>query len=302
MKEIVKITISLTAVCIAAALILGAVYTQTDRARKEIEKAEREEIVRNLLGFGHGKEAPADFAVYPVYRYVIDDPTAGTLLGYLLPLKEGKFALAVIDLSGKPVKVLPIDAKSGALSEPGSRDNAVRAALGGGAKATYAETFYISDLGGKRLGYVLPGVTQGFKTFVKLMVSLNPEFTVTGMAITESEEDPGLGAEIQQAFFRNQFIGKTVEMLRELKVVKEPLPADYLDVLEPEKTKKAGLTPEKVKEVKQKHLKDDIYALTGATISSRAVTRGVKDTVRKFVYRYDILKKAVQEQNVQVAF
>jgi len=302
MKEIVKITISLTAVCIAAALILGAVYTQTDRARKEIEKAEREEIVRGLLGFGHGKEAPADFAVYPVYRYVIEDPTAGTLLGYVLPVKDGKLSLAVIDLSGKPVKALPVTAKPDELTDAGSRDIAVRATLGGGSKATYAETFYISDLGGKRLGYVLPGVTQGFKTFVKLMVSLNPEFTVTGIAITESEEDPGLGAEIQQAYFRNQFIGKTVEMLRDLKVVKEPLPTDYVNVLEPDKTKKARLTAEQVKEIKQKHVKDDIYALTGATISSTAVTRGVKDTVRKFVYRYDILNKAVQEQNVQVAF
>ncbi len=302
MKEIVKITLSLTAVCIAAALILGAVYTQTDIARKQIEKAEREEIVRGLLGFGHGKEAPADFAVYPVYRYVIEDPTAGTLLGYILPLKEGKPALAIIDLSGKPVKTLPINANPNELTDPGSRDAAVRAALGAGSRATYAETFYISDLGGKRLGYVLPGVTQGFKTFVKLMVSLNPEFTVTGVAITESEEDPGLGAEIQQAYFRNQFIGKTLDMLKELKVVKEPLPTEYLDVLEPDKTKKGGLSPEQVKEIKQKHVKDDIYALTGATISSRAVTRGVQDTVRKFVYRYDILKKAVEEQNMQVAF
>ena len=54
------------------------------------------------------------------------------------------------------------------------------------------------------------------------------------------------------------------------------------------------MTPEQIREIKQKHLKDDIYALTGATISSRAVTNGVKDTVRKFVYRLDILNDAHQ--------
>jgi Na+-translocating ferredoxin:NAD+ oxidoreductase subunit G len=302
MKEILKITASLTAVCVAASLILGAVYTQTEHARKEIEKAEREEIIKSLLGFGHGHQPPADLAVYSVYRYVITDPSGKTFLGYVMQVKGEKFALVQIDLQGKPVKVFPIDATAAVLGEAGSRDPAVNKALPQGAKAVYAETFYIADKGGSRFGYVLPGVTQGFKTFVKLMVSLDPAFTVTGVAVTESEEDPGLGAEINQSYFKNQFIGKTLEMLTTLKVVKEPLPVDYLDALVPAKAKAAGLTPEQVKEIKQKHLKDDIYALTGATISSNALTRGVKDTVRKFVYRFEILKKAVDQEKVQAAF
>lgn len=302
MKEIFKITASLTGVCIAAALILGAVYTQTTQARKDIEKKERQEIVQGLLGFGHGKKAPSDLTVYSVYRYVINDPSGRTLLGYLLPAKGGKLELLEIDLSGKAVKVLPVEAKPSELAEQSGRDRAVRAALPSGSKATYAETIYIADLGDKRLGYVLPGTTQGFKTFVKLMVSLNPKFTVTGVAVTESEEDPGLGAEIQQAYFRNQFVGKTLEILKNLKVIKEPLPSSYLDALDPEKAKKVGLSHKQVEEIREKHVKDDIYALTGATISSRAVTRGVKDIVRKFVYRFDILNKAIEQENVQTAF
>jgi Na+-translocating ferredoxin:NAD+ oxidoreductase subunit G len=302
MKEIFKITASLTAVCIAAALILGAVYTQTEHARKQVEKAEKEEIIRSLLGFGHGHEAPSDLTVFSIYRYVISDSAGNVTLGYVIPMKDGKVALAQLDLQGKLVKVLPIEAKPLELADQGPRDAAANKAVPQGSKATYAETFYIADRGSDRLGYVLPGITQGFKTFVKLMVSLDPKFTVTGVAITESEEDPGLGAEIQQAFFRNQFVGKTLDMLKGLTVVKEPLPTDYLDVLDPLKTKKAGLTPQQITEIKDKHLKDNIYALTGATISSRAVTRGVQDTVRKFAYRFDILKKAIDQEKVQVAF
>jgi electron transport complex protein RnfG len=302
MKEILRITVSLTAVCVAAALILGAVFTQTDVARKRIEKAEKEEIVRDLLGFGHGKEAPSDLVVHGVHRYVISDQGGATTLGYVVPVKGDKCALVQVNLSGNPLKVLPINAKAEELADAGKRDPAVNAALPKGARATYAETFYIADRGGKRLGYVLPGVTQGFKTFVNLMVSLDPGFTVTGVAITRSEEDPGLGDEIKQDYFRNQFVGKTQELLKDLKVVKEPLPSDYLDVLDPEKRKKAGLKPEQVREIKQKHVKDDIYALTGATISSNAVTRGVKDTVRKFVYRFDILNKAIEKEKVEAVF
>ena len=302
MKEIVKIVLSLTAVCVAAALILGAVFAKTDHLRKVNEEKEREETIQSLLGYGHGAKKPPDLKIFDVYRYVITDDKGTTVLGYLLPLKEKGFALVEIDLSGKPGKVIPVTADAAQLAERGSRDQVIRGALPKGSKATYAETLSIANLGDKRLGYVVPGVTQGFKTFIKLMVSLNPEFTVTGIAITESEEDPGLGAEIQQDFFRNQFIGKTVEILKGLKVIKEPLPTDYLGVLEPAKAKRAGLTEDQIRAVKEKHFKDDIYALTGATISSRAVTNGVRDTVRKFVYRLDILTDALKQEKVQVAF
>ena len=302
MKEILRITVSLTAVCIAAALILGAVFTQTDVARKKIEQAEKEEIVQDLLGFGHGKKAPGDLKVNSVHRYVLSGAEGGTTLGYVVTVKGDTCALVQIDLSGNPLKVIPVKAKPEELTDPGKRDAAIKAALPEGVKATYAETFYVADVGNQRLGYVLPGVTQGFKTFVKLMVSLDPKFTVTGVAITESEEDPGLGDLIKQAYFRNQFVGKTEERLKELKVVKEHLPVNYAVALDPEKAKKAGLTKEQVREVKEKHLKDDIYALTGATISSNAVTRGVKDTVRKFAYRFDILKKAIEKEKVEAVF
>lgn len=302
MKEIVKIVLSLTAVCVAAALILGAVFAKTEHIRKENEEKQKEETIQSLLGYGHDTKKPADLKIFDVYRYVITDDKGTTVLGYLLPLKEKGFALAEIDLSGKPGKVFPVTADAAQLTDPGSRDQVVKGVLPKGSKAIYAETLSIANLGDKRLGYVVPGVTQGFKTFIKLMVSLNPDFTVTGIAITESEEDPGLGAEIQQNFFRNQFVGKTVEILKGLKVIKEPLPTDYLDALEPAKAKKMGLSQDQISEIKQKHAKDDIYALTGATISSRAVTNGVKDTVRKFVYRLDILTGALKQENLRVAF
>lgn len=304
MKDIVKITLSLTGVCIAAAIVLGIVFTQTEAARKHIEEQQKEQTILGLLGFGPGKETSSDLKIHPVHRYVLTGAEEGTQLGYVVPTKDGKFAMVCVDLSGKPVKVIPIDVKPSEVAEDAARNAAVSKAMPKGLHAQYAESFYVADRGGERLGYVLPGITQGFKTFVKMMVSIDPKFAVTGVAITESEEDPGLGAEIEQNYFRNQFIGKTLEMLKTLKVVKEPLPPDYLEVLEPDKAKAkaAKLTPEQIKEIKEKHLKDNIYALTGATISSRAVTRGVKATVRKFAYRFDILKKAVEQEKVEVAF
>jgi len=302
MKEIFKITLSLTAVCIGAAVILGAVYTQTEHIRKEQEEKTKKETVEALLGFGPGKQAPSDLRVYSIYRYVLSTSDGTRMLGYVLPVKGEGHVLVEIDLSGEPGKVIPLKAKEAELAERGPRDLVVSEALGKGTQATYAQTLYVADLGDKRLGYVVPSITQGFKTFIKMMVSLDPSFTLNGIAITESEEDPGLGAEIQQPYFKSQFAGKTLDQLKTLKVVKEPLPSEYFTALDPEKARKAGLSKAQVEEIRNKFHAAEIYALTGATISSRAVLNGVRDGVRKFAYRWDVLKAAINKQNIQTAF
>lgn len=301
MKEILKITASLTGVCIAASIILGAVYVQTKHAREQIEEKKNEEIIKGLLGVGHGKEGASDLSVRPVYRYVINKPDGKIVLGYVVPTADSKHSLIEIDLDGKPIKTLAM-AKGADLTNDAVRNIEVEKVLAKGDKATYAETFFVADKGDKRYGYVVPGVTQGFKTFIKLMISLNDNFTLTGVAITESEEDPGLGDEIKQPFFKNQFEGKTLAMMKTLEVIKKPMPPLYAKALNPEKAKKAGMTPQEVAKIKKEHVKDNIYALTGATISSRAVTRGVKNTVKKFVYRFNILTKAAEEQKLKLAF
>ncbi len=302
MKEIFKITMSLTAVCIAASLILGFVYAKTDHARKLNEERTEQKTIQGLLGFGADEKAPDDLKIFPVYRYVITSPQGETSLGYVLPLKGDKVVLVELDLSGKPIRVIPIDSPISSLADQANRDNIINGALPKGSKSVWAQTIFVADRGGKRLSYVVPGVIQGFKTFIKLMVSLTPDFTVSGVAVTYSEEDPGLGAEIQKDFFRNQFVGKTLDLIKKLSVVKEPLPADYALSLDPVKAKQKGLTAEQVKEIKTKHLNDDIYALTGATISSRALTKGVVNTVQKFVKRLEILDEAIRKEQLSIAF
>jgi Na+-translocating ferredoxin:NAD+ oxidoreductase subunit G len=300
MKDIFKIAFSLTIICVAAAVILGVVFAVTDHARKLTEEKNEHELVQGLLGYSHEKKAPEDLNIYQVYRYVITDKGKKTL-GYVLPVKGKKFVLAQVDLEGNPVSVAPIEGDAVAMAEKASRDAAVAAVVKGPA-AVFADKFFVADKGSERLGYVVPGATQGFKTVIDLMISLDPKFTVTGVEIQKSEEDPGLGDEIKKAFFRNQFVGKTLEQLKELQVIKEPMPGAYKTALDPEKAKKADMNGEQISKIKAEHVKDNIYALTGATISSRALTNGVKDTARKFVYRWDILKNAMEKQNVQAAF
>jgi electron transport complex protein RnfG len=75
------------------------------------------------------------------------------------------------------------------------------------------------------------------------------------------------------------------------------MPEAYRAYLERD-TAEAGLSRKDVEEIRHNFLDADIYAITGATISSRAVTEGVKNAVEKFHYRIHVLQKIVAEQHI----
>jgi len=54
--------------------------------------------------------------------------------------------------------------------------------------------------------------------------------------------------------------------------------------------------------IRSKYQDKDIYALTGATISSKAVTNGVKNMIRKFAYRINRLDSVISREHIPVAF
>ena len=75
---------------------------------------------------------------------------------------------------------------------------------------------------------------------------------VKGIGILGHGETPGLGDEIEQDYFKKRFEGKSLEQLEVVKV---------------EGT-------------------DKIQAISGATISSRAVTKGVRESVKLLKEKY----------------
>jgi len=101
------------------------------------------------------------------------------------------------------------------------------------------------------IGYIVEGYGKGYSSYINLLVSVDREFRVRKIKVLHHAETPGLGDEIEKEYFQKQFEGKTVDNLVVIK----------------------GETADK------------IQAITGATISSRAVT---EDGVRKGV---EILKK-----------
>ncbi len=92
-------------------------------------------------------------------------------------------------------------------------------------------------------GYVVEVTPSGFGGTIDMVVGISPEGIVTGVSIIDMSETSGLGANASKESFRSQYAGKGGELA----------------------VNKDG---------------GEIDALTGATITSRAVTDGVNTALR----------------------
>jgi electron transport complex protein RnfG len=302
MKDILTIIFRLTVACLMAGVIMGATFVFTNKAKQQNIQRNEQRVMLGLLGYSAAHPAPKTLAMHEVYRYLVSNGTSQAL-GYLLPAagnEEGKETFVTIDLDGKFQTQTPVSLSPDKISDEGQRTAAIQAAIGQGQTLRYADQTIIVTDNGKRVAYLLPGKFPGFKTFVSVILALDQDLTIKGLEIMENEEDPGLGGEIVQKYFKNQFIGKTIKAIENLGVIKTPLPEEYRRALEADKGSRLG--PDEIKKIESQYQDKDIYALTGATISSRAVTNGVKGIVQKFAYRLGILDRVLKEQQIPVPF
>ena len=101
------------------------------------------------------------------------------------------------------------------------------------------------DKDGATIGYVVVTVEKGYGGDISVMTGVDLEGKVTGVNILTSNETPGFGANAKKDYFRNQFIGKILGI---------------------------GVT-------KDTPAENEIKALTGATITSKAVTKAVNAAI-----------------------
>jgi len=103
---------------------------------------------------------------------------------------------------------------------------------------------------------------KGFGGTIKMLVGISPKGEITGIEILNHSETPGLGAKITEEKFQEQFLKKSL------------------------------------KNFKWKVDKDggDVKSITGATISSRAVTEAIKSALEFFEKHKKIILKKAREQ------
>ncbi len=192
MKDLMKITLSLVAIFVAAGLIMGLTYKFTSPIKFKAEKKEKEEALKEM--------APA--ATDPI------TPSGNWTV------HSKKFEYYAATASGKPVA-------------------------------------YIASTAGK-----------GYSSFIQMLVALDPEMKISDVKVLSMNETPGLGDQVLEKSFLDQFKGKSLPQIVLIK----------------------GET------------KENIAAISGATISSRGVTNGIKDAVQTLVDKYGTgVRTAAQE-------
>ncbi len=110
---------------------------------------------------------------------------------------------------------------------------------------------------GNPKGVVIKICSKGYSGLIETMIGINNEKKVEGIKILRHTETPGLGAKITQEEFLKQFKEKKSEGL--------------------------GL--------KKEDSKGEIDAITGATISSKAIVSGVRDTLEWLNKNYYAVEK-----------
>jgi electron transport complex protein RnfG len=168
----------------------------------------------------------------------------------------------------------------------GERD--VPVAVPVGKELTPLGRLFVATRAGLPAGFVVQGETRGYKAPIRLFVAMEPDFEIVDMRIIETTDDPGLGAEVAQPWFREQYVGRTAEEIARLDVTRDPMPEDWKAALVAF-ARRAPDGPARHRALLERERRKPIYAVTGATISSRAVTEGVRKTVDHFRRRWWLL-------------
>lgn len=104
---------------------------------------------------------------------------------------------------------------------------------------------YAAYDGEKLVGYVFGAYPKGYGGEIKVTVGVDSDRRISGVVIGDHNETPGLGAKTSDEKFTGQYADKEIQQV--FKVVKVPPEAD-----------------------------NDIQAVSGATVSSKAVTSAVQ--------------------------
>jgi len=109
--------------------------------------------------------------------------------------------------------------------------------------------YYEVYIKNKLIGYVLDASEKGFSSTIKIKVGMNLNKTIKAIRITSQNETPGLGTRVEGTKFTDQFMNKTLKQVL----------------------------------LKKDSGNGTIDALTGATISSRAVSKAVQKSITEFL-------------------
>jgi electron transport complex protein RnfG len=139
-----------------------------------------------------------------------------------------------------------------------------------------AQYFEVYDADKNVIGYELLYAVQGYQSLVKVLTGITPDGTIKAIRVLEQAETPGLGAEVE-AVPSSETVWQAIAGIFTKKEAEEketPIPAFQAQF--------AGKTVDQLKVVKEK-TGQYIEAISGATITSDAVTKAVREPIKAFM-------------------
>ena len=168
---------------------------------------------------------------------------AASLLGYTNEITYDKIQEQLVKASDEARKaVLP------GADEFEQIDESTFSTIKSNAKYNFVTEIYMAKAGGNIIGYAVKVAPKGYGGAVEVVVGITTEGAVQGIKVGNNTETPGLGKNAATPKFQEQFNGKVWG--NPINVIKSGTPKD-----------------------------SEIAALSGATITSRAVTSGVNQAL-----------------------
>ena len=253
--ETFRITLSMAVACALGAGVLGVLYMATDRYQRAAAIAQERRAIAELLGLD------ARALVTEIREFLAPDRRE---VIYRVG-ESGSGRDLVFTLEGVPTT----DSASVARE-----------------KLQPLERMFVARRAGRLVGFVVESTTRGYKNHIRFMVGIAPDFTIAGVRVLEHEEDPGLGAEVATPEFQGQFIGRSESGLD---VTRDPMPEDWRTALaELRRMPPAAWSQRHADRIGRERMRP-VYAVTGATISSRALTEGVREALEHFRRRWALI-------------
>lgn len=274
--EILRIAVCMTVTCAIGAAVLGGVFIATDRYQEAARIRTERAAVTEMLGLD------ATAKVLQVRQYL--DPVRHQVIYRTEPSDGVRGQELVFTLDGSLVR--RGDAPAGDAGNKG---------------LTPLGRIFVATRDGAPAGFVTEGESPGYKNRIRFFVAIDARFEVAGVRVVEHEEDPGLGAEVATSWFESQYAERPLSSLSTLEVTRDPMPEDWRAALRDREQMAPARWHERFVSLIAREQPRPIYAVTGATISSRALTNGVRTAAHHFERRWALLAPYLKEEPDAIA-
>jgi len=130
--------------------------------------------------------------------------------------------------------------------------------------------------GGEVIGYAILGERQGYQSVLKVLVGIDPNGVIQGIKVLQQAETPGLGARVDEVQTKETLWTRMADLFKKHNEVAENQQPWFQEQYR-------GLSANELVLLKAAQKGKGIHAITGATITSRALTQAVQDSIEAFL-------------------